>query len=81
MRDSVTDSLGIVVDGLGSNESGFEAFFHHFTIIIEEKETPESDTVAAGKFTKGNLGKDKVPDKRLEETLIGGLDKFHHHFA
>ena len=45
-RDSVTDSLGIVVDGLGSNDSGLEAFFHHFTIVIEEKESPETDSVA-----------------------------------
>jgi hypothetical protein len=70
----------IVVNGLGSNDSSSEALFHHSTIIIEEDETPHTDTVALSELTNGDRGKDKVPDKRLEETLISSLDKFHHHF-
>merc|ERR1740116_839563 len=69
---------GFVVVSLGSDDTGLEAFFHHFTLIIEPEESPHAESIAGNKFSEGHLGKDKVPDERLEETLISFLDKSDH---
>ena len=68
----------LVVLGLGTDEPGLEALLHHLTVIVEEQESPDSDTVAAHNFSTTEHWEDEIPVEWLKESFDGGSDKLIH---